>query len=120
MEDYVVETAAAIRNLKRDGLNCVFQDNSKLQPFDDFDGSISFGDSNNELLQIIKKLEAMILSLGHALYKGDIYVKPPSASFTYVSMMSAESYINKLMVSEIIGEEIVKFSKRMIEIISHP
>ena len=35
-------------------------------------------------------------------------------------MMSAESYVNKLIVSEIIGEEIVKFSKRTIEIISHP
>ena len=62
----------------------------------------------------------MMVSLGHALYKGDIYVKLPSAKFTYVLMMSAESYINKLMVSEITGEEIVKFSKRMIEIISHP
>ena len=30
MEEYRVETAAAIRNLKRDGLHCVFQDNSKL------------------------------------------------------------------------------------------
>ena len=104
MEEYGAETAAAIRNLKRDGLHCVFQDNSKLPPFDGFNGSISFGDSNNELLQVIKKLEAMMVSLGHALYKGDIYVKPPSAKFTYVLMMSAESYINKLMVSEIIGD----------------
>ena len=30
MEEYGVETVAAIRNLKRDGLHCVFQDNSKL------------------------------------------------------------------------------------------
>ena len=61
-----------------------------------------------------------MVSLGHALYKSDIYVKPPSAKLTYVLMMNAESYINKVMVSEIIGEEIAKFSKRMIEIISHP
>ena len=67
---------------------------SKLQAFDDFDGSISFGDSNNELLQVIKKLEAMMVSIGHALYKCDIYVNSPSAKFTYVLMMSAESYIN--------------------------
>ena len=125
MEEYGAKTAAAIRNLKRDGLHCVFQDNSKLQPFDYFNGSISFGDTNNGLLQVIKKLEAMMVSLVSlpmmvSLYKGDIYVKPPSAKFTYVLMMSAESYINKLMVSEIIEEEIVKFSKRMIEIISHP
>ena len=120
MEEYGVETGATIRNLKRDGLHCVFQVCSKLQSFDDFDGSISFGDSNNELLQVIKKLKAVMVSLGHALYKGNIYVKPPSVKFTYVLMMGAESYINKLMVSEIIGEEIVKFSKRMIEIICQP
>ena len=74
----------------------MFQDNSKLQPFDDFNRSISSGDSNNELPQVIKKLEAMMVSLGHALYKGDIYVKPPFAKFTYVLMMSVESYINPI------------------------
>ena len=80
MEEYGAETAAAIRNLKRDGLHCVFQDNSKLQPFDDFNGSVSFGDSNNDLLQVIKKLEAMMVSLGHALYKGDIMSSLPLQS----------------------------------------
>ena len=93
MEQYGIEIVAAIKNLKRDGLECVFKDNSNLQLFVNFD--LSFGDSNSELLQVIKKLGLMISSLGHALYKGDIYVKPPSAKFTYVFMMDLESYINK-------------------------
>ena len=64
----------------------------------------------------------MMSSLGHALYKGDIYVKPPSAKFTYVLTMDVESYINKhkLMASDVIGEEIVKLAKRIIEIMCHP
>ena len=61
----------------------------------------------------------MMSSLGHALYKGDIYVKPPSAKFTYVLTMDVESYINKLMASDVIGEEIVKLAKRIIEIMCH-
>ena len=118
MEEYGIEIAAAIKNLKRDGLECVFKDSSNLQPFVNLD--LSFGDSNSELLQVIKKLGLMMSSLGHALYKGDIYVKPPSAKFTYVLMMDVESYINKLMISDVIGEEIVKFAKRIIEIMCHP
>ena len=118
MEEYGIEIATAIKNLKRDGLECVFKDNSNLQPFVNLD--LSFGDSNSELLQVIKKLGLMMSSLGHALYKGDIYVKPPSANFTYVLMMDVESYINKLMISDVIGEEIVKFAKRIIEIMCHP
>ena len=118
MEEYGIEIAAAIKNLKRDGLECVFKDNSNLQPFVNLD--LSFGDSNSELLQVIKKLGFMMSSLGHALYKGDIYVKPPSAKFTYVLMMDVESYINKLMISDVIGEEIVKFARRIREIMCHP
>ena len=89
-----------------------------FSPFFNFD--LSFGDSNSELLQVIKKLGLMMSSLGHALYKGDIYVKPPSAKFAYVLMIDVESYINKLMISDVIGEEIVKFAKRIIEIMCHP
>ena len=118
MEEYGIEIAAEIKNLKRDGLECVFKDNSNLPPFVNFD--FSFGDSNSELLQVIKKLGLMMSSLGHALYKGDIYVKPSSAKFIYVLMMDVESYINKLMINDVIGEEIVKFAKRIIEIMCHP
>ena len=31
MEEYGIEIAAAIKNLKRDGLECVFKDNFNLQ-----------------------------------------------------------------------------------------
>ena len=118
IEKYGIEITAAIKNLKRNALESVFKDNSNLQPFVNFD--LSSGNSNSELLQVTKKLELMMSSLAHALYKGDIYLKLPPAKFTYVLMMDVESYINKLMVSDIIGEEIVKFAKRIIEIMCYP
>ena len=48
MEEYGIETAAAIKNLKGDGLECVFEENSNLQPFVNFD--LHSRDSNSELL----------------------------------------------------------------------
>ena len=81
---------------------------------------ITFGESSNELIQVIKNVEAVMISLGHGLCKGDIYVKPPSAKFTFVLMMNVESYINKLMISDLIGENVVKFCRKIIEIMCHP
>ena len=68
----------------------------------------------------------MMSSLGYALYKGYIYVKSPSAKFTFALMMDVESYLNKLMASDVMGggggggAEIVKFTKRIIKIMCHP
>ena len=64
MEEYGIEIAAAISNLSRDGLQCTFQDNSKLQPLSELDIDITFGESSNELIQVIKKVEAVMISLG--------------------------------------------------------
>ena len=83
----------------------------------DFD--IRFGDSYNEIIQIIKKINATMMSLGHALYKGNVYVKPPSAKFTYVLMMDMESFVNKMMLSDVVGEDLVKLCRKIIEIMSH-
>ena len=111
--------AAAISNLSRDGLQCTFQNNSKLQPLSELDIDITFGESSNELIQLIKKVEAVMIFLGHGLYKGDIYVKPPSAKFTFVLIMNVESYINKLMISDLYGEDVVKLCRKIIEIMCH-
>ena len=120
MEEYGIDIAAAISNLSRDGLQCTFQDNSKLQPLSELDVDIAFGESSNELIQDIKNVEAVMISLGHGLYKGDIYVNPPSAKFTFVLIMNVESYINKLMISDLIGEDVVEFCRKIIEIMCHP
>ena len=117
MEEFGVEMAAAVSNLKKDGLQSIFKDNSKLQTLSGFD--IRFGDSDNEIIQVIKKINATMMSLGHALCKGDVYVKPQSAKFTYVLMMNVESYVNKMMVSDVVGEDLVKLCRKIIEIMSH-
>ena len=109
--------AAAVSNLKKDGLQSIFKDNSKLQTLSGFD--IRFGDSDNEIIQVIKKINATVMSLRYALCKGDVYVKPPSAKFTHVLMMNVESYVNKMMVSDVVGEDLVKLCRKIIEIMSH-
>ena len=101
MEEFGVEMVAAVSNLKKDGFQSIFKDNLKLQALSDFD--IRFGDSDNEIIQVRKKINATMMSLGHALYKGDVYMKPPTAKFTYVLMMNVESYVNKIMVSDAVG-----------------
>ena len=108
MEEFGVEIAAAVSSLKKDGLQSIFKGNSKMQALSDFD--IRFGYSDNEIIQVIKKINATMMSLGHALYKGYIYVKPPTVKFTYVLM-------RKLCV--VVGEDLVKFCRKIIEIMSH-
>ena len=60
-----------------------------------------------------------MMYLRHALYKEDVYMKPPTAKFTYVIMMNVESYVNKMMVRDVVGEDLVKFCRKIIEIMSH-
>ena len=55
MEELGVELAATVSNLKKDSLQSIFKDNSKLQALSGFD--IRFGDSNNEIIQVIKKIK---------------------------------------------------------------
>ena len=109
--------ATAVSNFKKDGFQPIVKDNSKLQALSDID--IRFGDPDNEIIQFIEKISATMMSLGHALYKGDVYVKPRSVKFTYVLMTNVESYVNKMMVSDVIGEYLVKFCRKIIEIMSH-
>ena len=59
---------ATVSNLKKDGSQSIFKDNSKLQALSDFD--IRFGDSDSEIIQVIKKINTTVMSLEHALYKG--------------------------------------------------
>ena len=46
-EEHGIKIAAAISNLSRDGLQCTFQDNSKLQQLTELDVDITFGESSN-------------------------------------------------------------------------
>ena len=70
VDEFGIEIAAAVSNLKRGGLQCIFKDNSKQQTLSDFD--VRFGDSDNQSIQVIKKTNATMMSLWHALYKGDV------------------------------------------------
>ena len=50
----------------------------------------------------------MAFSNPHVLYKGMVYCKPKDASFTFVEMMDPESYLNKLLASEVLREQVMR------------
>lgn len=56
----------------------------------------------------------------HVLYRGFVYVKPPEANVTLVKMMDVESYLNKLLATDAIREEILKYFARLLKVMAHP
>ena len=55
----------------------------------------------------------------NVLYKGNIYVKPKQAKFTFIEMMDPESYLNKLMASEAsLREGILKHMNSLVKLMS--
>ena len=56
----------------------------------------------------------------NVLYKGNIYVKPKQAKFTFIEMMGPESYLNKLMASEALREGILKHMNSLVKLMSNP
>ena len=62
----------------------------------------------------------MTFSNPHVLYKGIIYCKPKYASFTFVEMMDPESYLNKLLASEVLREQVMRHMNAMLRVMSNP
>ena len=56
----------------------------------------------------------------HALYRGQIYARPNTAQFTYISLMDVSSYLNKLLANDAINKHLVKHLKTVETILSHP
>ena len=56
----------------------------------------------------------------NVLYKGNIYVKPKQAKFTFIEMMDPESYFNKLMASGALREGILKHTNSLVKLMSNP
>ena len=62
----------------------------------------------------------MAFSNPHVLYKGMVYCKPKDASFTFVEMMDPESYLNKLLASEVIREQVMRHMNALLHVMSNP
>ena len=62
----------------------------------------------------------MAFSNPHVLYKGMVYCKPKDASFTFVEMMDPESYLNKLLASEVLREQVMRHMNALMRVMSNP
>ena len=62
----------------------------------------------------------MTFSNPHVLYKGRVYCKPKDASFTFVEMMDPESYLNKLLASEVLREQVIRHMNALLRVMSNP
>ena len=61
----------------------------------------------------------MAFSNPHVLYKGMVYCKPKDASFTFVEMMDPESYLNKLLSSEVLREQVMRHMNPLLRVMSN-
>ena len=62
----------------------------------------------------------MTLSNPRVFCKGMVYCKPKDASFTFVEMMDPESYLNKLLVSEVLREQVMRHMNALLRVMSNP
>ena len=61
----------------------------------------------NPILKIIKKIENAMTTLHCSLHRGQIYVKPKRAMYTYVHYKDVESFLNELTANESFAEDLI-------------
>ena len=49
----------------------------------------------------------------NALYHGSVYGRPKEAKYTYIYMMQADSYLHKLLASELLRDPIMKHQREI-------
>lgn len=76
--------------------------------------------STTEFTETLMKIEKMMRLCDHALHRGHIYAKPVEASVTYVKMMDVDSYLNKLLATDAIREQVLKFFRQLSNVLAHP
>lgn len=74
----------------------------------------------NAVALTMKKIERVMKLCHHALYRSDIYAKPPNARITYVKMMDAKSYLHKLLTNQTIQEDVLKHFQVLERLLCHP
>ena len=55
----------------------------------------------------------------HVLYRGDIYAKQDIAVFTFVRLMDTEAYLNKLLLSPVMREGILKHYQMLLRLMKN-
>ena len=105
----------AVDKLRSDGLTVEIDSWVTAQP----DGPC-LSSNNNDLIETVKKIAALMSVCGYALHQGDVYAKAPGATMAYVQMMDVGSYLNKLLVNEYIRGSVLKHFTSLLRILSHP
>ena len=101
--------------MRNDGL-CLFVDITE-NPV-----KVSIRDSPpSDLFKTLEEINRAMMTFSnpHVLYKVMVYCKPKDASFTFVEMMDPESYLNKLLASEVLREQVIRYMNALLRVMSN-
>ena len=102
----------AFERLESDGLKAdfitVLNTNTVMLPTD-----------ASEITKTIRDIDRTMEMWDHALYRGHIYARPNSATFTFLHMMSVESYLHHLLSNDSLRERVLKHFATLTKILGH-
>ena len=67
----------------------------------------------SDLENAIDMIQKAMFYFGNALYHGGVYGRPKEAKYTYVYMMQVDSYLHKLLASELLRDSILKHQREI-------
>ena len=112
--EYYVKLHNAKINLLGDGMRLEMESLAHLT-----DSTPAFT-STTHFTETLKKLERLMHICDHRLHRGHVYAMPPEARMTFVKMMDVESYLNKLLQTDAIREDLLQHFNRLNKVLSHP
>ena len=68
------------------------------------------GSPPSDFLRNVEEINIAMMTFSnpHVFSSGWVYRKPKEPSFTFVEMMDPESYLNKLLASEVLREQVMR------------
>ena len=67
----------------------------------------------SDLENAIEMIQKAMFYFGNALYHGGVYGRPKEAKYTHVYMMQVDSYLHKLLASELLQDPIMKHQREI-------
>ena len=68
---------------------------------------------SSDLENTIDMIQKAMFYLGNALYHRGVYGRPKEAKYTHVYMMQVDSYLHKLLASELLLDPVMKHQKEI-------
>ena len=76
--------------------------------------------SNNEIAKTIRQIEKVMSICHHAIYRSDVYAKPDDAAMTFVKMADVARYLHRLLSSETLRDNMVRYFALIEKFLTHP